>query len=118
MMRYKDYTGRVRFDDEAGLFHGEVVGTRDVVTFQGTSVAELRQAFHESVDDYLDFCRSRGHEPDRPYSGQFVVRLEPEVHRRVHQAATSQGQSLNQWVARTVDQAALRVLNPSSQADG
>ncbi len=60
MMEYKGYMGRVEFDAEAELFHGEVINTRDVITFQGRSVDELKQAFEESVDDYLAFCKSRG----------------------------------------------------------
>ncbi len=61
MLQYKGYTGHVEFDDEAGLFHGEVIDLRDVVTFQGTSVEELEQAFRGSVDDYLKFCEE--HQP-------------------------------------------------------
>jgi len=56
MLQYNGYSGHVDFDSEAGLFHGEVVDTRDVITFQGTSVSELEQAFRDSIDDYLDFC--------------------------------------------------------------
>ena len=59
-MRYRDYVAHVEFDDEAGIFHGEVVYTRDVITYQGTSVSELRDAFKHSVDDYLDFCKEQG----------------------------------------------------------
>lgn len=66
MMEYKGYAGRVEFDDEAGIFHGEVLHTRDVITFQGRSVDELKAAFQESVDDYLAFCEQRGEQPDRP----------------------------------------------------
>jgi predicted HicB family RNase H-like nuclease len=64
MMRYKGYVGKVEFDAEAGVLHGEVLGIRDVVTFQGSSVEEVEQAFRESVDDYLAFCRQRGEEPN------------------------------------------------------
>ena len=59
MLNYKGYTGHVEFDDEAGLFHGEVWDVRDVVTFQGKSVDELERAFKDSVDDYLEFCEER-----------------------------------------------------------
>tara|TARA_R100001143_G_C3361009_1_gene135766 strand:- start:9597 stop:9866 length:270 start_codon:yes stop_codon:yes gene_type:complete len=57
MLEYKGYHGKVEFDEEAGLFHGEVVGLRDVITFQGKSVDELEQVFRDSIDDYLDFCQ-------------------------------------------------------------
>ncbi|MDZ4796593.1 MAG: type II toxin-antitoxin system HicB family antitoxin, partial [Bryobacteraceae bacterium] len=74
-MTYKNYDAVVRFDEQAGLFHGEVVNTRDVITFQGTSVKELEKAFRESVEDYLAFCAERAEEPEKPYSGKFVVRV-------------------------------------------
>jgi predicted HicB family RNase H-like nuclease len=98
MMDYKGYTGKVEFDDEAGIFHGEVVNTRDVITFQGESVEELKNAFRESVEDYLAFCQERGEDPDKPFSGQFVTRVPPELHRQVNLAASISGKSLNAWV--------------------
>jgi predicted HicB family RNase H-like nuclease len=58
MMHYKGYRGQAVYDDEQGIYHGEVLGLRDVVTFQGKSAAELRKAFRDSVDDYLDFIHS------------------------------------------------------------
>ena len=70
MMEYKGYIGKVEFDDEAEILRGEIINTHDVIAFQGTSVAELTQAFRESVDDYLAFCQERGEKPDKPFSGQ------------------------------------------------
>ena len=64
MLEVKGYTGQVELDDGAGIFHGEVIDTRDVITFQGRSVEEIEQAFRESIDDYLDFCKERGEEPE------------------------------------------------------
>lgn len=99
MMEYKGYVGRVEFDDTAEIFHGEVANMRDVITFEARSVEELRQAFRDSVDDYLAWCAERGKEPDKPFSGKFVVRVDPEVHRSISTAAQSAGKSLNAWVA-------------------
>ena len=81
MMEYKGYLGLVEYDDEAGILHGEVINLRDVITFQGETVQELRRAFQESVDDYLAFCIGRNEAPERPYSGTFTVRVPPELHR-------------------------------------
>jgi len=67
-MAYKRYQARVELDEEAGVFHGEVINTRDVITFQGSSVEKLKQAFEDSVDDYLEFCASRGKDPEKPAS--------------------------------------------------
>jgi predicted HicB family RNase H-like nuclease len=68
-MRYKGYIGKVEVDSEANLLHGEVTGVRDVITFQGGTLAEAAEAFRESVDDYLQFCNERGQEPEAPLSG-------------------------------------------------
>jgi predicted HicB family RNase H-like nuclease len=65
-MTYKGYQGKVNLDEEAGVLHGEVIDTRDVITFQGASPEELKRAFEASVDDYLDFCASRGQGPEKP----------------------------------------------------
>src|SRR5271165_5517091 len=105
MMEYKGYVGKVEFDDEAGIFHGEVLDTRDVITFQGRSVDELKSAFEESVDDYLAFCEERGEEPNKPFSGQFVTRVPPELHRQVNLAASLSGKSLNAWVVEHLQEA-------------
>jgi predicted HicB family RNase H-like nuclease len=104
-MRYKGYEAVVDYDDEAELFHGDVADLRDVITFEGHSVAELKQAFAESIEDYLAFCRERGEEPERPFSGQFVVRTEPSLHRAVNAAARRDGMSLNKWVATALERA-------------
>src|SRR5437588_12990683 len=109
MMEHKGYVGQVEYDDEAGIFHGEVINTRDVITFQGKSVAELKKAFRESVDDYLALCADRGEQPDKPFSGQFVTRIPPELHRQVNLAASLSGKSLNAWVADQLQAAVARV---------
>jgi len=98
MMTYKGYHGTVTFDDEAGTFHGEVTDLRGVVTFQGRSVDELKTAFHESIDGYPDFCSERGEEPDCPYSGNFVLRIDPQLHRKLVTRSREVGSSLNRWL--------------------
>ena len=103
MMEYKGYCGQVAFDDEQGLFHGEVLGLRDVVTFQGKSVAELRKAFRESVDDYLDFCLKRGEDPEKPVSGRFMLRVSPDLHRQLLVRAKCAGKSLNAWIVSQLE---------------
>jgi predicted HicB family RNase H-like nuclease len=103
MMQYKGYYGHVVFDDEHELLHGEVVGIRDVVTFQGNSVDELRKAFQDSVDDYLEFCRQRGESPEKPLSGRFVLRIPPQMHRKISALASTAGQSLNAWIVARLE---------------
>ncbi|HSX20601.1 MAG TPA: type II toxin-antitoxin system HicB family antitoxin [Gammaproteobacteria bacterium] len=102
MLIHKGYIGHVTFDDEAEIFHGEVLNTRDVITFQGESVAELKQAFIDSIEEYLNFCKKIGEEPDKPFSGKFNVRLDPQIHRDAVIAARKSGVSLNSWIANIV----------------
>ncbi|MBI4319212.1 MAG: type II toxin-antitoxin system HicB family antitoxin [Chloroflexi bacterium] len=104
-MEYRGYVAKIEFDDEADVFHGEVMNLRDVITFQGESVAQLRQAFQESVDDYLAFCAERGEEPEKPYSGKFSLRLDPELHRRIALKARSANKSVNTWINEALESA-------------
>jgi predicted HicB family RNase H-like nuclease len=97
-MEYKGHVERVEHDDEAGILRGEVITTRDVITFQGAAVAELKKPFRDSVEDYLAFCSERGEEPEKPFSGHFITRIRPQLHRRIGLAAALAGKSLNAWV--------------------
>ena len=103
MMTYKGYIAMVEYDDAAGIFHGEVVNLRDVITFQGPSVEELRPAFVDSVDDYLGFCGERGEEPEKPFSGKFVVRVSPELHRDLVVKSRLANKSLNTWIGEVLE---------------
>ena len=105
MMKYKGYTAKLTLDEELGVFHGEVIDLVDVITFQGRDVGELTAAFQESVEDYLAFCAERGEPPEKPFSGKFVVRIDPELHRRCTVAARLGGKSLNAWVAEVLERA-------------
>ena len=102
MMEYKGYIGKVEIDDEAGILYGEVINVRDMITFEGTSVDEIQQAFHESLDDYLEFCAQRGESPEKPFSGKFVVRLPAELHRQAYIEAKLKNKSLNSWVTEVL----------------
>ena len=105
MLKYKGYAGLVEYDDEAGIFHGEVIDLKDVITFQGQSVEELERAFRESIDDYLEFCQERGEEPDKPFSGRLMLRLPAALHRKVYVTALKEGKSLNQWISERLEKA-------------
>lgn len=113
MIEYKGYIGRIEFDDEANLFHGEVINTRDVITFQGCSVNELKKALRDSIETYLTFCAKRGREPNKPFSGKFLVRLTPEQHHKISLAASRENESLNKWVAHILEDAADHYLGQS-----
>lgn len=98
MMTYKGYKGHVIYDDEAKLFHGEVIGLKDVITFQGTSVKELEKAFKDSVDDYLAWCLQRKERPEKTFSGNLRVRMNAILHQKLAHDAALHGMSLNTFI--------------------
>lgn len=109
-MTYNGYTGVIEFDDEARIFHGEVVGLKDVITFQGESVSELEKAMAESIDFYLDWCAERGKDPEKPFSGKFLVRTDPELHGKAVIAAARMGMSLNKYVEKAIEDENQKIL--------
>jgi predicted HicB family RNase H-like nuclease len=104
MMQYKGYVaGPIEFDSEDGTFSGVVSGLKDVIHFEGTTAKELKRAFRESVDAYLEFCAEKGQKPDKPFNGKILLRTEPELHRKAALRAASEGVSLNQWLSRQIE---------------
>lgn len=104
-MEHKGYVGSVEYDDHDEVFHGRILNIRGMVTFEGTSVRELKKAFKDSVEDYLEYCARRGEKPDKPYSGALRLRLAPDLHRRAAIAASLSGKSLNTFIAESVERA-------------
>ena len=102
MMNYKGYIGKVEYDDENRVFTGGVVNVRTVITFQGSTVDEIETEFKASVDDYLEWCKEDGVEPEKPYSGRFNVRFTPELHQQAAVGAKILGISLNSFVEKSV----------------
>lgn len=102
MMTHKGYSGVAEIAYDTGMIYGRVVGLRDVITFQGETVAEAQQTFRDSVDNYLEFCASRNEPPEKPFSGRFLVRISPTLHRALVEAAMSRGLSLNALVERAL----------------
>ncbi|MEC4677747.1 MAG: type II toxin-antitoxin system HicB family antitoxin [Nitrospirota bacterium] len=105
-MNYKGYAARIEYSEDDLCFVGRIIGTRDVIGFHGDGVKDLRNAFEEAVDDYLETCEKIGQSPNKPYSGKIMLRVPPEVHAAVATAATTKGKSLNQWVTETLAKAA------------
>jgi len=104
-MKYKEYFAKVEFDAEDHVFIGHVIGIRDVVGFHGGSVEEIERSFHEAVDDYLDVCKKLGQKPNKPYSGNLMLRIPAEIHAAVAAAAEANGKSINQWATQVLEAA-------------
>jgi predicted HicB family RNase H-like nuclease len=105
-MTTNGYTARVDFDERDNIFVGRVLGVRDIISFHGETVDQLRGEFESAVQDYLADCEERGISPDRPTSGKLLLRMPPEVHGKALVAAQAAGKSLNQWATEVLQEAA------------
>jgi predicted HicB family RNase H-like nuclease len=105
MIDYKGYIGVFEFDPDLDAFHGTVINTNDVISFYGSSVAELREEMRRSVEEYLAFCREQGREPEKPFSGNILIRTSPELHRRIALEAARRHVSMNTYVQEALEHA-------------
>ncbi len=97
-IQYKGYYASIVYEAEDDLLVGRIIAINDIISFHGTSLKQIKTAFKVSVDDYLAFCEETGKQPNRPYSGKMMLRIDPETHAKSALAAKSKGMSLNRWV--------------------
>jgi len=102
VLKYKDFYGSVEYSAADECFFGKIIGTTDLVTFEGNSVDELKKAFTEAIEDYLIMCNEAGKEPQKSYKGSFNIRISPELHRTAAVIASKEGISLNAFVERAI----------------
>ncbi len=102
MLKYKDFYGSVEYSAADECFFGKIIGTTDLVTFEGESVTCLKSAFVEAVEDYLVLCEEAGKKPQKSYKGSFNVRISPELHKEAAITASKQGMSLNSFVEKAI----------------
>ena len=102
-LSYKGYIGSVNFSEQDNVFFGKLEGVNALVNFECESVSELTKAFHEAVDDYLEYCKEEGVEPHKSYSGELSIRISPEVHCRIAAMAKKAGMSINAFIRTAVE---------------
>ena len=103
-MTYKGYLGSVAYSEKDQVFFGKIEGINGLVNFEGESVKELTEAFHEAVDDYLAYCEDEGIVPDKSYTGVLNVRLTPAIHRQIAMLAIQAGISINAYIKKTLEE--------------
>ncbi len=99
------YTARIDFDDRDNIFVGRILGMRDIISFHGETVSELKNEFERTVQDYLQDCEEQGLRPEKPVSGKILLRVTPEMHNAALVAAQAAGVSLNQWITDVLHEA-------------
>lgn len=98
-LEYKGYTGTVAYSAADDCLWGRVLGIRDVISYEGQSIDELRRDFQEMIDCYLEDCAAGGKTPDKPFCGSFTINIEPELQARLEQEAMEAGLSLSDFIS-------------------
>ena len=101
-MTYKGYTGSVEYSDADKVLCGRVLNVDGVVSYEAEDVRGIETAFRQAVDDYIEYCRRHGKEPQKPVSGRFTLRMSPELHRRALAVASLRRKSLNAVITETL----------------
>lgn len=109
LMEYKGYHAKIDYDEEDNIFVGQVLGINDSLNFHGTSVSELKESFRNSIENYLDYCKQTGKNPEKEFKGTFNVRIKPQAHKMAALAAADEGITMNQFVAEAIDEKLLKI---------
>ena len=98
IIEYNGYRAVISYDQEDDMFVGEVLGIKDSLNFHGNTTQELKDSFHQSIDNYLDLCKEIGKSPKKEFSGTFNIRIPQELHRQLSEEADSNHITLNQQI--------------------
>src|SRR5688572_6721058 len=111
-MKYKGYIGHVEYDNKLKVLFGEVIGIKDIVTFQAKNVDDLEESFKQSIDEYLEWCLENKEKPEKTFSGIFNLRINPELHAKLSFQAEKLKISLNTYIEETLSHivAAIQLL--------
>jgi predicted HicB family RNase H-like nuclease len=107
IMYYKNYWATINYSSEDEVFYGKIEGINDLVNFEGESVKELKKSFEDAVNDYISFCEEIGKDPQKPYKGNFNIRINPELHRELAIRAMKEGTSLNNYIEKKLSELCL-----------
>lgn len=97
-LTYDGYTASIHYSPADEVFFGKLIGVNDLVSFEGTSVEELKQSMKEAVDDYIETCIAMGKSPEKSYKGVFNVRVSSDLHKKLALLASQYDVTLNDFV--------------------
>lgn len=104
-LKHKEYLGTVEYSTEDEVFYGKLFGINDLVTFEGGSVKEIKKAFKESVDDYIESCAELNKKAEKSFKGSFNVRVSSDLHKNAVFIAVQNNVSLNDFVKGAIQYA-------------
>jgi predicted HicB family RNase H-like nuclease len=103
VLTYKEFVGSVHFSADDEVFYGKIEGIDDLITFEGSQVNELKEAFIDAVEDYIGLCKKQGKSIEKSFKGSFNIRLNPELHKKAYRIALIEGKTLNQFIMQAVE---------------
>lgn len=106
-LTHKGYSATIEFSPDDDAFIGRILGINDIITFEGESVQELKNNFYEAVDFYIDTCAQKGVEPNKPYSGNLMLRIPKDIHAKIAMLAEAKHTSINQLASELFQQAVM-----------
>jgi len=112
-LSYRGYTAKVAVDTDVRILRGQVIDIKDTITFEGDNLDSATKDFHRAIDEYLAFCQELGQNPDQPFSGKFVLRISPDMHRTIYLAARKANKSVNDWLEDAARAVARKELSDS-----
>lgn len=98
VLNHKGYTGTIDFSLKDNILFGKIIGIDDLVSYEAENLSQLKKAFKEAVEDYLDNCKEIGKNPDKTFSGTFNVRTSNQLHKKLSFLASSRNMKLNEVV--------------------
>ena len=101
-MEYNGYTGIINYSNDDAVLYGNIFGINDLVTFEGETVTELQTSFKDAVNDYIDTCKQLNKMPDKPYKGNFNVRVPVLLHKEAALVALQKNITLNELVKTAI----------------
>lgn len=79
-MTYKDYTAEIIYSDEDECFVGHIVNIDAISGFHGDTDEELRDAFENMVELYIETLEEPEHPPRKHFAGRLLSRLRQALH--------------------------------------
>jgi len=110
-LKYKGYLGSIEYSEADNCFYGKALGmSKSCITYEGESASELIEDFNGAIDMYLDYCKTKGFEPEKPYNGVLNIHIPPEVHVKLGIYAENHGTSINSFIRDSIERRLETVL--------
>ena len=103
VLKYKGYYAVVQYSAEDEVLYGKIEGIDDLVSFESDSICVIKNEFENAVDDYIEYCKEIGKEPDKVYKGSFNVRIPVELHKKIAMSALCDNITMNQAVQNAIE---------------